>query len=720
MKKIWYRIVTPLAIGGLVLSLASPALASVEYDPNDPYFDPSGTYVPPVVEEQNVDNPAETSTVAQPETNTPDSTAEESLNQANETTNAQTTQEQLPSSDNNESGDQALDASNDTTGAGSNNDATIDINNEVNTDIDNQADIDNDVDAQAGTGNNEANFNTGNGSVETGDANLVANLIAMANSVLAGSNSFAIPLINIFQDLVGDLVFNTDGNQALTITDDTGLSQIASNFLTGANSDNSSIINQNNNTDTNINNQGDINNDIWLGADSGHNQAIGNTGDGTVQTGDANIAANVVNFLNTTILSSDWWMGMINIFGDWTGNLLLPSLGTNSSGSSPSGDWSAINDTTGANSLNDAIINSNNETDVNITNDATIYNNILVNGNTGENQANGNTGNGEVATGDVDLWANVVNVANTTVFGDKWWMVLVNTLDGWAGVLIGAPDGSVTYQPFNSAAATNEQTGSGSDNQAIIDSSNETSLEINNDGRVTNNLVLDANTGYNEANYNTGSGQIATGDANIMANMVNFVNSVFNVDKWMLGVVNVFGRWDGTIQFGMGGTDADRSASAAAGSIITAANDTTGAGSDNNASVDINNRTNITIDNKADINKEVDLWLNTGNNEADYNTGSAKITTGNIRAKLREIDIVNQVIIAKKEKKAEEEEEVVVPDIPRIIEEFETPPFGMGGAAEMPPILPVAGSSGMMALILTLTIAGALNYLRVKKGYYKA
>jgi len=64
---------------------------------------------------------------------------------------------------------------------------------------------------------------------------------------------------------------------------------------------------------------------------------------------------------------------------------------------------------------------------------------------------------------------------------------------------------------------------------------------------VVNNINLSANTGGNNANHNTGgNSSITTGDANIIANLVNFVNNnVTGGGRLIVTVVNVFGSWFG-------------------------------------------------------------------------------------------------------------------------------------------------------------------------------
>jgi len=51
-------------------------------------------------------------------------------------------------------------------------------------------------------------------------------------------------------------------------------------------------------------------------------------GSASITTGDANAAANIINVANTNVIGKNWLMAVVNIFGDWDGNLTfgLPNL----------------------------------------------------------------------------------------------------------------------------------------------------------------------------------------------------------------------------------------------------------------------------------------------------------------------------------------------------------------------------------------------------------
>jgi hypothetical protein len=672
MKRFINKIIAFLAISGLAIGMASPALASTVYDPNDQFFDPSGTYVAPVVPPVVPSTPAASDGSTSPTTGdsgtTPDTsgnsgqtnaaattdgstslTAGNSGTSSQNTTGTDTSQNSnavQPSggstsstTDNSSTGAPTGDnstvspnSSNSQTGSDSNNNSNSNSGSNQNANLTNSATVNSNVTGGSNTGDNVASDNTGSGSVDSGNADLAANILNLANTIIAGAPSLALPIINYFGNLVGDVAFNNSGDTAATVTDNSTLSQIASNFLTGSDSNNSAKVDNNSNSNASVNNNGGISGLLNLLASTGGNDASKNTGDGSIATGNANVASNVVNMLNNTILASNWWLGMVNIFGNWAGNLLLPSMSGSTVSSTGSTAQSAGNSTTGSDSNNIAKNSLNQNSDLNLTNGANIVNGVNINANTGTNDASKNTLGGNIQTGDTNITDNQATIANNTIVGGSWWMVLVNTLQGWAGAIVGAPDGSTTFVPYMyGSTATNATTGADSNNIAVVDSNQNQNATISNTAGVNNDITLTANTGDNTASKNTGSGSITTGDANVMSNLVNFVNNTFNVQNWLFGIVNVFGTWTGNAQFGAGdsGTTIPSSETGSA----NANNSNTGADSNNVATIDNHQSTDWTINNNLNYQQSLNVKANTGKNTADKNTGSGDIQTGNINAK---------------------------------------------------------------------------------------
>ena len=96
-------------------------------------------------------------------------------------------------------------------------------------------------------------------------------------------------------------------------------------------------------------------------------------------------------------------------------------------------------------------------------------------------------------------------------------------------------------------SVTNSDNGANSVNNATVNETSQNTLTQTNTAKIDNNLNLSANTGGNSASKNTGGdSSITTGDASIVANIVNFVNTnITSTGRLFVTVVNVFGSWLG-------------------------------------------------------------------------------------------------------------------------------------------------------------------------------
>ena len=447
-----------------------------------------------------------------------------------------------------------LEASNSNTGANSENSADSSISNDDTFGIDNDANFNNYFMFDSNSGDNSTSYNTGNGTTTTGDADIILTAINAANNINVGYDVF-----NIYDDQTGDLVIDFDAISAATGSG--GGIFGSSNDTTGANSSNDASANQDNSSTILIDNNGNMINNYYLDANTGNNTADKNTGDGSIATGDANAALNLINFFNNVMLGSgELLLGVVNIFGSLSGDIVLSGL-NGPGGTSGSGlNIGSANNTTGSGSSNDAESSVSNNTNLSVDNFADVLNNVTLDANTGENTAEKNTGSGSINSGNTDVNLNLANIANNTVAGGGGdiWMVLVNNLGTWTGQLFDTTGTGGAYSPFftfslnpdGTMSAQNQNTGADSSNNGQTSVEDETDISIVNSGTLTNNVMIDANTGNNSASKNTGSGSIATGDANISANIINILNNVFLGGRFAITIVNIFGTFTGDIYEG--------------------------------------------------------------------------------------------------------------------------------------------------------------------------
>lgn len=228
----------------------------------------------------------------------------------------------------------------------------------------------------------------------------------------------------------------------------------------------------------------------------------------------------------------------------------------------------------GVDSSNTTSVNQSNTTTVSQSNNSVINNNISVKSNTGGNDANRNTG-GEVAvsTGDSTTTVVLENVANRNV-------AQVDTCC--------LANGDVTV--------LNEGNGDSSSNKAYANAENSTGLFQNNNAYFNNNVDVTSNTGKNDANRNTGGDvYVGTGASDVGVGISNTANE----NRALLG----------------GGSNAGN------GGDLTLVNRGNGVDTYNKVSANFSNSTLALQNNNAAINNNLDIYTNTGYNDANRNTG---------------------------------------------------------------------------------------------------
>lgn len=444
---------------------------------------------------------------------------------------------------------------NDGNGSDSTNTGSVGIVDNNTTSQNNSATVTNNLDQTTTTGENSASQNVGDSTITTGDANTSGTSLTAVNTNIAG---LGVAEFSVVDDQVGDIVLDF----AAGCIYGCGGSLTAQNTGNGSDSTNDASIDTTTNNTTVQNNDALIESNLTLGSNSGNNSANENTGgDSTIETGDANVAGNALTLANNN-LSGGVYFNFVYIYGDLIGDIILPEEYFNSVPCSTCGaDLLAANTANGSDSTNNASIDQtiNNETFQ--YNDVNIENNMLLAAQTGSNSTSQNTGgDSEIKTGDTNVNGQVLNVANSNIAGGDWWLVLINEAGNWIGKILGAPSGSGTYAGSDGTlfsvdengiiTAINSGNGSGSTNNTSVSNTTNNTTVQNNTANIVNNLNLSASTGGNSASKNTGgSSSIETGDANIIASIVNMVNNnISGGGRLFVTVIDVFGSWLGNFR----------------------------------------------------------------------------------------------------------------------------------------------------------------------------
>lgn len=373
---------------------------------------------------------------------------------------------------------------------------------------DNEAVVENDIVVGASTGDNLIDDNDGNATIDTGDINIVTNIVNIVNTNIANSDFYFFQN-NIYEELEGDI--------DLSNAADSNTEQLETNESSGA-LNTTQIVN---------NNQGTIENNVSITASSGKNSVINNGGNAKINSGDINIVTSIINLLNSNVISSQIVSFIINVFGGWTGDLVLPG-------------GKAMKNLTGEGDFTE-------NSQVIVSNEAYVENEVNVIANTGDNSIENSGGNSSINTGNANIKTNLLNVANSNIQHKSWFSIAINTFGNWIGNIFSLPDGLSINKDSQGVNINNSYS---EDYGNPINTNNSSQINSNNFGSIGNNVTITALTGSNSIDSNSGNAEISSGNANILTNISNFVNTNITSDVLFFGIVNVFGLWEGDLAFG--------------------------------------------------------------------------------------------------------------------------------------------------------------------------
>lgn len=391
-----------------------------------------------------------------------------------------------------------------TTGPNSTNSVNSDTDNNGMFDLFFNGAISSTIKSNATSGDALVQSNTAAGSALTGDATAIANVLNMLQSSWLGQS--------------GDLatfITNIDGNVYGDLTIDPG--QLPSGNLSANNGYGGDV-------DINVSANAAINNDIDLVAQSGDATVDSNTRGGDATSGNARAMANIINMINSSIAAGQSFLGMININGNFDGDILLPP-----------GVLDALIASTGPNSTNNINSNGANNVDINSTANRTIANNVDTDATTGNANVSNNTTAGGANSGQASTGVNTLNLVGQKVTGKNGLLVFVNVLGKWVGMVV-TPNG-----------ATIANSGPGSNNSVHGTNNNSLSVDAEENSLINNNINASAHSGDANVTNNTTAGNATTGNAGVTVSLINMIGTDINVEDWF-GVlfINVFGEWMGS------------------------------------------------------------------------------------------------------------------------------------------------------------------------------
>lgn len=345
-------------------------------------------------------------------------------------------------------------------------------------------------------------------------------------------------------------------------------------------------------------------------------------------------------------------------------------------------------DGNGSSSKNEVNITSQQTNVVNQSNNSNVENNVEVKADTGNNTASGNSGDTNISTGDID---------SETVIKNE---------DINSNAVVSHSSGS----SGNSTISISDNS-SKSRNTVEARISNNVTVYQTNNAVITNNVNVEANTGYNTANWNTGDVSINTGHIKAETTVVNE------------RINNSFAKF-------LGG-NCDGSCNITNNALLKIFGN--GYGSINNLIFDVDNNKTFNSTNLATIFNDIKHDLNTGGNKANGNLGDVDINTGDIKSVVAVVnkDINSNYVKVEcdcpgpdKEKPRPEEPEKEKPTPPPTKSGNGNGHVGGNGApsgdilgAAVGEVLPVTGSLFLLwATIASLIMFFAGWYLRFRSG----
>ena len=380
----------------------------------------------------------------------------------------------------------------------------------------NSAEVANGVAGDASSGGNSASGNASSSDIVTGDSTAGANVANFVNTNIVGGDVVVVSLNATSTegdiDLRGSVGTTTEATSTCR-TECLG-----------------SLTVENANTATTTN-------DISLSVSSGSNTASDNNGDAMVITGDATAAANVINFLNANFVQSQFLFVAINNLGDFDGDLVFP------------GKWffERLWGTDAGGGNGEDALGEGGTLHVENDNTAAIRNIVVMEGESGANEAVDNAGAAAISTGEAATAANILTLANTNLLGGTPIYILLNVGGKWGGTVFSIPQGA-EWKVEGGKLVIEKENALSSSGASLLPS--DTHVSNANAVSLVNAIRLSASSGRNRASGNKGNVRIRTGNAFAAANILNVVNTNIIGLNGLFALINISGNWNGNIAFG--------------------------------------------------------------------------------------------------------------------------------------------------------------------------
>lgn len=297
-----------------------------------------------------------------------------------------------------------------------------DLNNNLT--VNNDDSLTNNVDLVSKSGDATVKGNKSSGDATSGNANAVANVLNLINTIIAANQSF-IGTINIYGNLNGDILLSPELIPQL----------IAANGGTVSSTSNLAL-------STNLNNDTSIVNNVKLNATSGGATVDGNKSSGSATSGNTQTNLTILNLTGHTVNAANSLLVFVNVLGTWVGMIVdAPGATAAALGTGIISDTTNLTDTTTVN------------------NSSRITNNIDLTAGSGNALVDGNKSSGDATSGNASASANIANISTSAFNLSGWFGVLyINVFGQWLGSF-GVDTAAGTVTPVG-GMATEQTSGS--------------------------------------------------------------------------------------------------------------------------------------------------------------------------------------------------------------------------------------------------------------------
>jgi hypothetical protein len=344
------------------------------------------------------------------------------------------------------------------------------------------------------TTTNQSNGSPNNDEVTTNEHTKTHHSYSTANVINSVGSDTAISS-NSLQTATTNLTGTTSGDVTLNPT---------TNLAPATNSRTSTT------TENNIPGSGVINSTLNVSANSGNTTVVDNLGDGTTTTGDAAAQGNIINQVNDQISDSQTFITTVNVDGNLTGNLVIPS--------------SLIDGpVTATSAVSPAPTTSSNGIVNNTTN---------LSAQSGQAMTVVSPTSPIVSSGTANTNLNSYSIVNKQITGDNLLIVFINVAGVWQGYITNEPVGTT-------ATALGYDTTEADILPSLTSANNE----------IINNYLNAASSSGNSLVINNSGGSVTTGSALSNLDILNLINDKITLSGWLgILIINVNGAWTGNLQ----------------------------------------------------------------------------------------------------------------------------------------------------------------------------